>query len=108
MDRTVSSYCDVLQRIEDEYLFDISEPDGYKLAPQEARGILPLDLKSELVMTGFVSDWIHFFRLRSYLADTGKPHPDIQVLTDSLMNEFIIQGYCTLEDIEDAKIKTNN
>lgn len=69
------------------------------LKPEEARGVLPLDLKSELVVTGFVEDWVHFFRLRSHVAATGKPHPDIQKLADGLMQEFIDRGYCTYEDI---------
>lgn len=98
-DRTVAAYYDILEDIEREYLFDVTEPDGYKLKPEEARGILPLDLKSELVVTGFVSDWIHFFRLRSHIAATGKPHPDIQKLADPLMQEFIDKGYCTYEEI---------
>ena len=103
IDRTVSSYVDLLERIEYEYNFDVTEPDGYTLKPQEARGILPLDLKSELVMTGFVEDWKHFFRLRSHIAATGKPHPDLQKLADSLMQEFIDKGYCTYEDITEYK-----
>lgn len=57
--------------------------------PQEARQILPNALKTELVMTGFVSDWQHFFRLRtSIIAETGKPHPDASALADPLMHEF--------------------
>lgn len=43
--------------------------------PQQARAVLPNSLKSELVVTGFVSDWKHFFDLR-YRGTTGAPHPD--------------------------------
>ena len=100
IDRTVAAYCDLFEKIESEYLFDVTEPDGYKLKPEEARGMLPLDLKSELIVTGFVSDWIHFFRLRSHIAATGKPHPDIQRLADPLMQEFIDKNYCTDEQIK--------
>ena len=60
--------------------------------PQQARAVLPNSLKTELVMTGFVSDWKHFFRLRSRIAETGKPHPQAQELADPLMNEFIKRG----------------
>lgn len=63
---------------------------GWK--PQEARAVLPNSLKTELVMTGFVSDWNRFFRLRSRIAETGKPHPQAQELADSLMDEFIKKG----------------
>lgn len=34
------------------------------MKPQQARAVLPNALKTELVMTGFVSDWEHFFDLR--------------------------------------------
>lgn len=46
---------------------------GWK--PQEARAVLPNSLKTELVVTGFTSDWNHFFDLR-YRGTTGLPHPD--------------------------------
>lgn len=42
--------------------------DGLK--PQDARTILPLDTNTELIHTAFVSDWKHFFELRS-LGTTG-------------------------------------
>lgn len=60
--------------------------------PQQARAVLPNSLKTELVMTGFVSDWKHFFRIRSRIAETGKPHPQAQELADPLMDEFIKRG----------------
>ena len=34
------------------------------LKPQEARQVLPISIKTEIVMTGFVSDWKHVFDLR--------------------------------------------
>lgn len=64
--------------------------NGWK--PQQARAILPNSLKTELVMTGFVSDWKRFFRLRSRIAKTGKPHPQAQELADPLMDEFVKRG----------------
>lgn len=60
--------------------------------PQQARTVLPNALKTELVMTGFVSDWKRFFRLRSRIAKTGKPHPQAQELADPLMDEFVKRG----------------
>lgn len=65
---------------------------GWK--PQQARQILPNALKTELVMTGFVSDWKHLFRLRtSFIAETGKPHPDMSNLCDPLYKEFVKRGF---------------
>lgn len=64
------------------------------LTAQQARQVLPNALKTELVMTGFVSDWKHLFRLRtSFIAETGKPHPDMSNLCDPLYKEFIRRGY---------------
>ena len=60
--------------------------------PQQARAVLPNSLKTELVMTGFVSDWKRFFRLRSRIGKTGKPHPQAQELADPLMDEFVKRG----------------
>ena len=55
------------------------------LKPQEARGVLPNATKTELVMTGFESDWESFFKLRC----SGAAHPGARKLADklrSLMN----------------------
>lgn len=49
--------------------------------PQQARQVLPNALKTELVMTGFLSDWIHFFELRCALS----AHPDAQKLAKELL-----------------------
>lgn len=70
---------------EDYYLCLLKE--GWK--PQEARAILPNSLKTELVMTGFTSDWEHFFELR----DDGSAHPQAQELAKPLHEEFIRGGY---------------
>lgn len=62
--------------------------------PQQAREVLPLATKCDMVMTGFVSDWEHFFQLRtSIIAETGKPHPDASALADPLYKEFVDRGY---------------
>ena len=60
--------------------------------PQQARQVLPNALKTELVMTGFVSDWSHFFDLRAK-GTTGAPHPDVRALAEPLMHEFINRNY---------------
>ena len=60
---------------------------GWK--PQEARAILPNSLKTELVMTGFVSDWEHFFKLRCH----STAHPDARALAIPLKDKFIELKY---------------
>ena len=59
---------------------------GWK--PQQARNILPLATKCDMVMTGFVSDWFHFFELR----DAASAHPQAQELAHSLHETFIQRG----------------
>ena len=62
--------------VKNNYL-DLIE-SGWK--PQEARAILPNAIKTELVMTGFESDWEGFFKLRC----SGAAHPDAKKLADEL------------------------
>lgn len=49
--------------------------NGWK--PQQARQVLPNATKTELVMTGFESDWEHFLSLRT----SKNAHPDAQQLS---------------------------
>ena len=81
-------YKDSLKYIEHRYFELINE--GWK--PQQARSILPNSLKTELIMTGFVSDWKHFIDLRSN-GTTGAPHPDMKKVADMLKDEFIELKY---------------
>ena len=53
--------------------------------PQQARAVLPNSLKTELVMTGVISDWKHFFELRC----DNKAHPQARELAIPLREEFI-------------------
>lgn len=64
---------------------------------QQARTILPIDTNTTLVHTAFVSDWQHFFDLRSR-GTTGKPHPDAKVLADKLLEMFVEKGYIRNDD----------
>ena len=77
-----------LNNAENDYM-DLIEL-GWK--PQEARAILPNSLKTELVVTGFVFDWNHFFDLRAR-GTTGAPHPQAKELAEPLMKEFIARKY---------------
>ena len=85
-----STYADLcfrqsLHDAEDKYLTLLKE--GWK--PEQARNVLPLATKSEAIVTGFVSDWEHIFRLRTSIAETGRPHPQMLELMDPLYEEFI-------------------
>ena len=60
--------------------------------PQQAREVLPLATKTQLIHTAFVDDWKHFFALR---ADgvSGPPHPNAKLVAKPLKEEFIKNGY---------------
>ena len=71
---------------------DIEYYKKYILKAQEVREFLPLCTKTELVMTGFVSDWKHFFKLRCH----STAHPQARELAIPLKEEFIKRGYISL------------
>lgn len=60
---------------------------GLQYTPQQARNVLPNALKTEVIMTGFIDDWMHFFDLRA-LDKTGPAHPDMHLVADPLFKEF--------------------
>lgn len=73
------------QYYEDTYMVAIESG----LKAQEARELLPLCTKTELVMTGFVSDWEHFFTLRCH----STAHPQAREIAIPLQEQFIEKGY---------------
>ena len=72
---------DTCLNIERTY-FILIEVTNWK--PQQARSILPNSLKTELIMTGFNSDWQHFFELRC----AANAHPQAKELADMLKDKF--------------------
>ena len=65
--------------------------EGWKA--QEARAVLPTAVKAELVMTGFVDDWKHFFHLRT----ASGAHPQARELAKPLQDEFIKRNYICMK-----------
>lgn len=53
--------------------------------PQQARAVLPNSLKTEVCMTGFISDWEHFFELRT----AQNAHPQMRELAIPLKEMMI-------------------
>ena len=52
--------------------------------PQEAREVLPNACATELIMTGFESDWEHFFTLRC----AKDAHPQAQEIANMIKEQF--------------------
>lgn len=82
------------------HIEDIKEEHKKPWMAQQARGVLPLATKTEFVLCGYEDAWVHFFRLRSDISATGKPHPQAQELANPLRDEFISRGYLTEKDLE--------
>ena len=76
--------CEALEKI---YFKWINK--GYQ--PQQAAYFLCQGTKASVCMTGFASDWRFFFDLR-YYGETGKPHPDMELLAGKAREEFIKAG----------------
>lgn len=55
--------------------------------PQEARSVLPNSLKTEIVVTMNLREWIHFFNLRA-IGTTGAPHPQMQEIALPVLHAF--------------------
>lgn len=86
-----ANYFDLMKKWEDR-IPDKRYKTGFRnnpWTPQQARAVLPNSLKTELVMTGFVSDWEHFFKLR----DAGSAHPQARELAHPLHMEFLRRNY---------------
>lgn len=56
--------------------------------PEEAREVLPNSTKTDIIMTGFASDWKHFFELRCSEAGAKNMHPEMDRLVSPLYIEF--------------------
>lgn len=66
------------------------------IAPEIARGVLPNDCKTEVVVTATEQEWQHIINLR-YHGTTGRPHPQIQQLMGL--------AYPILQEESDGRIK---
>lgn len=68
--------------ISEDYYLDLV---NIGVKPQNARGVLPLDLKTELIMTGTRDQWKGFFDLRLREV-TGPAHPDAKAIAKEWYN----------------------
>lgn len=79
-DRAMCSFIYDLSNCEHGYMFQTK--CGWQA--QQARQLLPNALKTEIVVTGFESDWEHFFELRT----AGAAHPDMRKLALELQEKL--------------------
>ena len=83
-DRAMCSFIYDLSNCEHGYIFQVK--CGWQA--QQARQLLPNALKTEIVVTGFESDWEHFFSLRSPKYGAQGVHPDMAKLADELYEKL--------------------
>ena len=82
---TMDTECQVLwfqamRKIEDTYFMLLQRGR----TPQSARGILPNDLKTEIIITANLREWQHIFKLRTSKA----AHPDMRRVMIPLQKEL--------------------
>jgi thymidylate synthase (FAD) len=68
-------------------------------SPEMARGLLPIDLKTEIVMTANLREWRHFFRLRASRA----AHPQMVYAACCLLRLLRIQIPVIFDDVGDLE-----
>ena len=77
----IKNWLSVLYEIECTYksLLEIAE-----WTPQQARSVLPNSLKTEIVVTGNLREWRHFFKLRC----SPKAHPQMQEVANMVLADM--------------------
>ena len=84
-----TNYIDFLQQAEWGYFRMLK--NGW--TPQQARSILPLGIKSELISCGFKDAWENFMRRRSPKYGDPGAHPMAAEIADKLCEEFLKRGF---------------
>lgn len=98
-DRTAAGRHEAWLKAEDEYKFEVTTEESTRLKPEDARGVLPEDCKTEFYMVGFVEDYFRapeegstekegFFYLRTDKAAQA----EVRLLASNLRDLYIESG----------------
>lgn len=87
-DETYKSFC-----LQSETQYTKMLAEGCR--PETARGVLPLDLKTELIMTANLREWRHFFKMRA----EKHAHPELRRVTVPLLKELTKKIPAVFSDI---------
>lgn len=89
-----------------EFLTALNEAEDHYLSllakgwtPQQARSVLPLGIKSELISCGFEDAWTNFMRRRSPKYGDPGAHPMAAEIADKLCEEFLKRGFINKKKI---------
>ena len=103
-DRTAAGRDELWRKMEDEYRFEVSSEESTKLKPQDARGCMSEDCKTEFYMVGFIEDYYYtpkpestekagFFNLRTDIS----AQDEVRVLATELRRLYDEAGYNKLK-----------
>lgn len=84
------------------YMMNTTQFGEKNWTAQKGSLMLPLDTKTCSVHTAFASDWCHFFNLRA-LGTTGAPRPSAKEVAWPLMEEFLDNGFISIDMIDSKK-----
>ena len=89
------TWLDAMLVAEESYIMLLNE--GW--SPQQARSVLPNSLKTEIVMTANLREWMHVFKLRTSKA----AHPQMRELMIPLLEEVKTLVPVIFDDIKEVK-----
>ena len=94
-----NEWADLMDQIEETYL---RLTRCYKIHPQIARSILPLALKTEIVMSANLREWRHIFDLRC----SSAAHPIVRNIMLRALKIFYAKVPSVYEDLAEKYLKT--
>lgn len=71
----------------------------HKVPPEQARDVLPTALKTEIIVTANLREWLHIYALR-YLGNTGRPHPRYRRLLHQLLPQMVAHAPAVFSHIK--------
>lgn len=89
LSRTEAAWIQAMCEAESTYLGLLTEGEP----AQQARNVLPLALKTELIMTGTVEQWIEFLKLRC----AHDAHPQARELAIELRDRLLLDNYVDID-----------
>lgn len=89
LSRTEAAWIQAMCEAESTYFGLLTEGEP----AQQARNVLPLALKTELIMTGTVEQWIEFLKLRC----ANDAHPQARELAIELRDRLLLDNYIDVD-----------
>lgn len=89
LSRTEAAWIQAMCEAESTYFGLLTEGEP----AQQARNVLPLALKTELIMTGTVEQWIEFLKLRC----ANDAHPQARELAIELRDRLLLDDYIDID-----------